>query len=205
MNPSDEDEPDGRGRERADALLGDIDRLAGSRCPGCSHALCYHLLLINVAMGLEKAPRCLRCLALALNQQPRDMREHVVAYLKQRACYRLAWDVASDREGVPRSSEPVCLWPTPTATAPARQAEAVPPPPPAEGEATSTWDAGPLACGDLVLALRARVSALRPGAVLRVIARDPAAPEDIPSWCRLTGHGLVRASHPDYFIQRKEH
>src|SRR6516165_5117478 len=52
------------------------------------------------------------------------------------------------------------------------------------------WDAGDLGCGDLVLELRSRLAAI-PGHILRVIALDPGAPEDIPAWCRLTGHLLV--------------
>src|SRR6516165_1357518 len=52
------------------------------------------------------------------------------------------------------------------------------------------WDAGDLGCGDLVLELRGRLGAI-PGQVLRVIALDPGAPEDIPAWCRLTGHALL--------------
>lgn len=61
-----------------------------------------------------------------------------------------------------------------------------------------------MACGDLVLALRGRLNALAGGTVLKVTARDPAAPLDLPAWCRLTGHRLLAAEHPDYFIQRKE-
>ena len=53
------------------------------------------------------------------------------------------------------------------------------------------WDAGDLGCGELVLELRGRLLA-SPGRVLRVVALDPGAPEDIPSWCRMTGHELVR-------------
>jgi tRNA 2-thiouridine synthesizing protein A len=60
-----------------------------------------------------------------------------------------------------------------------------------------------MGCGDLVLALRLRLQKLEPGAVLKVTARDPAAPEDLPAWCRLTGHRLVWASHPEYLIERK--
>src|ERR671910_915674 len=52
----------------------------------------------------------------------------------------------------------------------------------------------------LALALRGRMNALPPGAVLRVTATDPAAPEDLPAWCRLTGHRLLRMHHPDYYI-----
>ena len=66
------------------------------------------------------------------------------------------------------------------------------------------WDAGDMGCGDLVLELRGRVEALVPGRVLRLTARDPGAPADIPAWCRMTGHALVSAQHPIYLIRRKE-
>jgi tRNA 2-thiouridine synthesizing protein A len=61
-----------------------------------------------------------------------------------------------------------------------------------------------MGCGDLVLELRARVEMLVPGRVLRLTARDPGAPADIPAWCRMTGHALVSAQHPIYLIRRKE-
>lgn len=67
-----------------------------------------------------------------------------------------------------------------------------------------TWDAGDMGCGELVLELRARLLTLPAGAVLRLVARDPGAPEDLPAWCRMTGHTLVRAEHPVYWIRRKE-
>ena len=72
--------------------------------------------------------------------------------------------------------------------------------PPADAE----WDAGDMGCGDLVLQLRMRVRPLRAGAVLKLTARDPGAPEDLPAWCRLTGHTLVGSAHPVYWIKRKE-
>lgn len=65
------------------------------------------------------------------------------------------------------------------------------------------WDAGDLGCGDLALALRAKVREVPAGAVLEVVARDPGALEDVPSWCRLTGHALVAAAPPVYRIRRK--
>jgi NifU-like protein involved in Fe-S cluster formation/TusA-related sulfurtransferase len=58
-------------------------------------------------------------------------------------------------------------------------------------EAASVWDAGDLGCGELVLELRGRLATM-PGQVMRVIALDPGAPEDIPAWCRLTGNALIR-------------
>ena len=66
------------------------------------------------------------------------------------------------------------------------------------------WDAGDMGCGDLVLELRTRMKALRPGQILRLITRDPGAVEDLPAWCGLTGHRLRHAEHPTYLIERKE-
>jgi len=60
-----------------------------------------------------------------------------------------------------------------------------------------------MGCGELIVLLRQRVRALAPGQILRVIARDPGAPEDLPAWSRLTGHRLVRAEHPVYEFARK--
>ncbi|MEK7270695.1 MAG: sulfurtransferase TusA family protein [Planctomycetota bacterium] len=71
-------------------------------------------------------------------------------------------------------------------------------------ECDVSCDVGDAGCGDLAVELKARMSSLRPGQVLNVTARDPGAPEDIPAWCRLTGHGLLAARHPEYRIQKKE-
>jgi tRNA 2-thiouridine synthesizing protein A len=57
------------------------------------------------------------------------------------------------------------------------------------------WDAGDLACGDLVLELRRRVRAA-PGLVFKLIARDPGAPADLPAWCGMTGHQLLAEDVP---------
>lgn len=66
------------------------------------------------------------------------------------------------------------------------------------------WDAGEMGCGELVMELRFKMLALRPGEIFRLIARDPGVPEDLPAWCRLTGHRLVEADHPRYLIERRE-
>jgi tRNA 2-thiouridine synthesizing protein A len=68
----------------------------------------------------------------------------------------------------------------------------------------SEWDAGDMACGELVLHLRMRFQAMRAGQILKLTARDPGAPEDLPAWCRLTGHHLIYADHPIYLIRRRE-
>ncbi len=73
-----------------------------------------------------------------------------------------------------------------------------------DGDHEAHWDAGDLGCGELIIQLRARLRALPDGIGLRLTALDPGAVEDIPAWCRLTGHRLVEAEHPSYLIQRKD-
>ena len=70
--------------------------------------------------------------------------------------------------------------------------------------ADAEWDAGDIGCGELVLQLRFRLQAMAPGGVLRLTARDPGGREDLPAWCRMTGHTLLRAEHPLYWIKRRE-
>lgn len=70
--------------------------------------------------------------------------------------------------------------------------------------ADAEWDAGDMGCGDLVLELRLRLKAMAPGRVLKVTARDPGAPADLPAWCGMTGHLLLKAQHPEYWIRRRE-
>ncbi len=72
-------------------------------------------------------------------------------------------------------------------------------------KADATFDAGDQGCGDLVLALKRRLDAMSPGAVLELRALDPGASEDIPAWCRLTRHELVHgepATHR-WWIRRR--
>jgi tRNA 2-thiouridine synthesizing protein A len=66
------------------------------------------------------------------------------------------------------------------------------------------WDAGDMGCGELVLELRMRLQPMQTGQLFKLTARDPGAPEDLPAWCRLTGHRLVMAVHPVYWIGRRE-
>jgi tRNA 2-thiouridine synthesizing protein A len=69
------------------------------------------------------------------------------------------------------------------------------------------WDAGDLGCGDLVLRLRFRLKAMRPGQVIRVRALDSGAPQDLPAWCRLTGETLLYHDPVGryYYIRRAGH
>lgn len=66
------------------------------------------------------------------------------------------------------------------------------------------WDAGAMGCGELVLLLAGKMRAMDAGAILRLTALDEGAPQDIPAWCRMTGHALLSSEHPHYYIRRKE-
>ncbi len=67
----------------------------------------------------------------------------------------------------------------------------------------SLLDVGDTLCGELALMLKVELNKLDAGQVVKVIARDPAAPQDIPAWCALTGNPLLSSEHPHYWIQRK--
>jgi tRNA 2-thiouridine synthesizing protein A len=58
-----------------------------------------------------------------------------------------------------------------------------------------------------VIALARRLSQLPIGAVLRVIADDPAAATDIPAWCRLRGQDFLgvatEAAAPAFDVRRR--
>jgi tRNA 2-thiouridine synthesizing protein A len=57
-------------------------------------------------------------------------------------------------------------------------------------EEIEAWNAGELGCGELVFELRKKLRGI-PGQVLKVTALDPAAPVDLPAWCRLTNNTLI--------------
>lgn len=72
-------------------------------------------------------------------------------------------------------------------------------------ESDLEWDAGDMGCGELIVKLKLKLrNELQPGDILKLTARDPGAPEDIPAWCRLTRNTLLFEDHPEYFIQMKK-
>lgn len=60
--------------------------------------------------------------------------------------------------------------------------------------AEATLDARGLLCPLPVLKARKRLAALSPGAVLEVLADDPAAVIDMPHFCAEQGHELLDAT-----------
>jgi tRNA 2-thiouridine synthesizing protein A len=195
---------------KIEALLRDLNLMRKSRCSGCGAAVCGHETLMSFTMGFKDAPQCRDCLAASIATDRDALRDRLFAYIKQRSCHYEGWLWANREEGFEPDMLPGCLWPFPAAVGveqPPQRSQTDP-----KGASNTDgrlncdaeWDAGDIGCGDLVLELRIKLRSLESGQTLKVIARDPGAPEDLPAWCRLTGHALVASSHPTYWIKRKK-
>jgi tRNA 2-thiouridine synthesizing protein A len=190
-----------------------LARWAGSSCADCGARLCDHGVLCAVALGLKDRPRCLSCAANGLNRDLSTMRQHLARWLAGKDCYKKAWILADST----RCEEPCslvgllagCLERDSEDAFANDQADSAPDAMVPEfpvGQVVSptlVYDFGDLGCGDLVLELRRILRELGPGAVVRVLATDPGAPQDIPAWVRMTGHTLLGAAHPVYDLRKR--
>lgn len=171
----------------------------GTACHACGDPVCGHDVLLALLLGYRDTPCCHACLARDTGQPPAELCERTLSWVMADDRYLRTWLWASRTEHDDDLLRPTCLWP---AVARAPQAAQTP----ASGTTMAAdvhWDAGDLGCGELVLELRQRMRAMAPGQVLALRATDPGAPLDIPAWCDLTGHALLRAAHPDYLLRRK--
>ncbi|MFO0935450.1 MAG: sulfurtransferase TusA family protein [Gemmataceae bacterium] len=183
--------------------LREMQRLVGGACHDCGVRYGPHDAIFSVAMGFKSSARCLPCLARGLNRPIDEFRQELIDYVHRRECYLRAWREADrmvSSNKIPTGAAESSAESPANAGAVASAAEPAIATP---SETALNWDAGNLGCGDLVLALRIRLKDLPSGTLLTVRATDPAAPEDLPSWCRLTGHQMVEANHPVYTIRRK--
>ena len=53
-----------------------------------------------------------------------------------------------------------------------------------------------------VIALAKTIRQVEIGQIVRVRADDPAAANDIPAWCRMTGQEFVRGGEDEYDVRR---
>jgi tRNA 2-thiouridine synthesizing protein A len=187
--------------KRVEMVLQSLAAATGSKCVQCSATVCAHDALASLVLGFRSEPRCTRCLAQELARDVSALRGQLTGYVLSKECLTVGWRWAEARESECAWAETLSGPPNDTGrsgTASVLPRSSVAPAHDAD------WDAGDLACGELVLELRRRLRTMAPGNIIRIRALDPAAPEDMPAWCRLTGHTLVHASPPDYFIRRKE-
>ena len=190
------------------ALLEDLGRMRGSRCERCGAALCGHEALMNLVAGYKGSPRCLSCLSQAMGQGRKELRDYLLGYVMSRPCRQAAWLWANEQENAEPGALPECLWPPGdvqrTENGHEQAAMTTTDDSGANPAFDDHWDAGDMGCGELVMGLRMRLQSLAPGQVLKLTAADPGVAEDLPAWCRMTGHKLLVANHPNYWIQRKE-
>ena len=187
--------------KRVEEVLSALTTATGMPCARCATTVCAHEALASLVLGFQREPRCTACLARETAREASVLRDELTAFVLSKECLTVGWRWASAHDSR-------CAWSgvhedrredasTPGADVPAPRRDAEP-------AYDAEWNAGDLACGELVLELRQRLRRMWPGSIIKVTARDPAAPEDMPAWCRLTGHGLVYAAHPYYFIRHKE-
>ncbi len=169
--------------------LADLQRIAGGRCADCCTAYSTREAVGSIALGFRNAARCWNCLGVRLSRDAIELEGQIREYVQRRECFRRAWEAAEAMDREPPAVRTV------VEAAPVEFAV---------GSPETEWDAGDLGCGELVMALRMRLNRLPGGAEFRLRATDPAAPEDIPAWCRLCRHELVTADHPYYTIRRRE-
>ena len=191
---------------RAENVIAEAEARWGSACAGCGADLHGLDVVLSLFLGDKGALRCVGCAARGLGRAPEDFVRGAVPHLSRLECWSGGWRHAEARlrkegkwpaRGIP---EDVRM----TRSGRAEKEEEITAFEVADGEdAASTWDAGDTSCGDLVLELRLKLRAMQPGQVLRIRATDHGAPGDLPAWCRLTGHTLVRFQHPEYWIQVK--
>lgn len=67
------------------------------------------------------------------------------------------------------------------------------------------FDGGEETCGRVIVNLYLYIRDQQPGSRILVISRDPAAPVELPAWCRMTRNELTHKQHPYYLITLKPH
>jgi tRNA 2-thiouridine synthesizing protein A len=60
-----------------------------------------------------------------------------------------------------------------------------------ETQSNENLDARGRRCSMLSMMVAGKIGPLSPGTVLEVLTDDPAAPTEMPAWCRRTGHDLL--------------
>ena len=65
------------------------------------------------------------------------------------------------------------------------------------------FDAGEESCGRVIINLHLYLKSITPGTRVLIISKDPAAPLEIPAWCRMVKNELIAIEHPFYLIIHK--
>ena len=184
---------------RAEAVIEEVDRRWGAPCAACGVELIGHDVVLSLFLGTRSAPRCAACLARAFDRERDSFLRGAAQNVRRLPCYAAGWSHADTRLAAlgdwPEERMPSALRMARVDGAALDDTGADAAPLDADDgidagtvspEVAGVFDAGDMGCGDLVLELRSRLSAIPPGAVLVVRAVDPGAPGDLPAWCRVT-------------------
>jgi hypothetical protein len=149
------------------ALLEDLRRMRGSFCKECGASICGHETLMSLAAGCKDSPRCMTCLSQMMGRSREEVRDHLLAYIKNRTCRNAGWIWANHEEGAEPGALPACLWPS-SVSAYTKEykkvdnvndtAQSPSPNPTPDAE----WDAGDLGCGEFVMDLRVKLLQMGP-------------------------------------------
>ena len=63
-----------------------------------------------------------------------------------------------------------------------------------------TLDARNLICPMPVIRTQDKIAELQPGDTLEVTCTDPGALNDIPAWCRINGHTVIRTEEQNEMV-----
>ncbi len=74
---------------------------------------------------------------------------------------------------------------------------------PAHWHFDDEFDGGEETCGRVIINLYTYLKPVRPGSMILIISRDPAARIEFPAWCRMTKNTLVEVAHPYYLVEYK--
>lgn len=197
-------------QHRAEEVVAYVDQQWEQACARCRAALLGQDAVLSLFLGFADGPSCCSCLARIHDRELAEFLRESVRRIRDLECYRAGWIHAERRLAAngpwPEERIPSSLRLDDMAEeangAPAKDRGGAPE---AEfTEAVERFDAGDKGCGELALALKARMQRLEPGSLLHLSTTDLGAPEDLPAWCRLTGHRLLRAEAPHYLIARKQ-
>jgi TusA-related sulfurtransferase len=58
-------------------------------------------------------------------------------------------------------------------------------------------------CPQPIIEIARRIGEVKVGAVVELLADDPAAGPDLAAWCRMRRHALVTADPPRFLVRRE--
>jgi tRNA 2-thiouridine synthesizing protein A len=72
-------------------------------------------------------------------------------------------------------------------------------------DAALVLDCRGMRCPLPIIELARHIGDVEVGALVTVLADDPAAASDVPAWCRMRGHEYVGAAEADAYTVRRLH